>query len=511
MKTPDENEDGLLEHSHGSATSNPFAPDAREVVPTLVLVDDAAREAHHGVIREEVAPSRKIGREEEAKLALEYTRISRACGWLLTAAFLLTIFSVPVLQSVLEVKNGQASATGVLPRALGEATRELPSWEQIRAVRSWQNARDLVPDAGQFKVHEEALEDESFLAQWLLPRASGVLLRAGVGNEQVYLGERDASGKRWLFHRPGVDYITGKGFLDPSLLRVRERAGDESVAALQPDPVRAIIDFKQQLLARGIDLIVMPTPLKPMLEPEKLWSRFDENTGLLQNPSYSQFLQSLSKEGVHVFDPTEILRARKTKTGESQFLQTDTHWRPDAMQNVARELAHEVLHRVQLSSAATAYSTRRKTVANLGDTAAMLSVANKQKLFPPQAVQIEQIVDARGALWQSDARAEVLLLGDSFCNIYTQGLMGWGEGAGFAPQLARSLQRPVDTIVINAGGSHTSRQRLAGEMSRNPNRLAGKKIVIWQFAMRDLLFGDWKIFHLPTSNVPSEEKGKINE
>jgi alginate O-acetyltransferase complex protein AlgJ len=37
---------------------------------------------------------------------------------------------------------------------------------------------------------------------------------------------------------------------------------------------------------------------------------------------------------------------------------------------------------------------------------------------------------------------------------------------------------------------------LAGELARGRDRLAGKKVVIWQFAERELAFGDWKLVSL---------------
>jgi alginate O-acetyltransferase complex protein AlgJ len=91
----------------------------------------------------------------------------------------------------------------------------------------------------------------------------------------------------------------------------------------------------------------------------------------------------------------------------------------------------------------------------------------------------------------------VLLLGDSFSNIYSQSGMGWGEGAGLAEQLSLALNCPLDRIVINAGGSYTTRQRLRAELLGGKNRLAGKRVVVYQFAVRDLLAGDWKLLDLP--------------
>ena len=461
-------------------------------------------------MRQSASAPHRVGREEEAKIALENTEISRATGWFLTLAFLFTICSIPILQCAFEVrdnlaaraeetKTGQKPTTGVLPHAF-DGLQELPSWQQVSSVRSWQDARKLIPKAENLKSHEETLEDESFISKWLLPRAQRLLVRIGVGNEQVYLGRRDANGKPWLFYRPDVDYLSSKGFLDPGLQRVRARAGDASSAAVQPNPVRAIVDFKNQLEARNIQLIVMPMPVKPSIQPEKLSAIYNASTPDLQNPSYSQFLQSLKENKVLVFDPAPSLKYRKHQTGRSQFLETDTHWTPDAMRSVAGELS-AFLKRDILTEGQTEYSAREKTIENLGDTAGMLSLTDNQKFFGKQTVQITQVFDVQNQLWKSDKNAQILLLGDSFCNIYSLAGMGWGSGAGFGAQLSALMKQPVDAVVINAGGSHTSRQRLVGEMRRDRNRLKNTKVVVWEFSVRDLLIGDWKILKLPPQNT----------
>ncbi|HEO70645.1 MAG TPA: hypothetical protein ENN80_05230, partial [Candidatus Hydrogenedentes bacterium] len=105
---------------------------------------------------------------------------------------------------------------------------------------------------------------------------------------------------------------------------------------------------------------------------------------------------------------------------------------------------------------------------------------------------IQQVLDAGGNLWAPRNKADILVLGDSFANIYSLGAMGWGEGAGLAAQLSAALDRPIDAIVVNDSGAHATRQQLARELAGGRNRLADKKLVIWEFAMRELAVGDWK-------------------
>ena len=70
--------------------------------------------------------------------------------------------------------------------------------------------------------------------------------------------------------------------------------------------------------------------------------------------------------------------------------------------------------------------------------------------------------------------------------------MGWGVSAGLGPHLALALGRGVDVIAQNDSGAFATRQVLARELDAGSDRLAGKRVVIWEFASRELAVGDWK-------------------
>src|SRR5947207_7131169 len=82
----------------------------------------------------------------------------------------------------------------------------------------------------------------------------------GAGNEQVYLGHDP-----WLFYRADVDHVIGPPFLEPTRLKHRLQT-----SRVQPDPIKAIVDFRNQLAARGIDLVVLPVYVKPSAEGDML-------------------------------------------------------------------------------------------------------------------------------------------------------------------------------------------------------------------------------------------------
>ena len=123
----------------------------------------------------------------------------------------------------------------------------------------------------------------------------------------------------------------------------------------------------------------------------------------------------------------------------------------------------------------------------------MLDLPADQRIFPREKVSLRKIAERGGREpWKPLKTADVLVLGDSFSNIYSLGAMGWGEGAGFIEHLSLAMQRPLDRITRNDNGSFATREFLAGEMARGRDRLAGKRLVIYQFAIRELAVGNWK-------------------
>jgi alginate O-acetyltransferase complex protein AlgJ len=127
-------------------------------------------------------------------------------------------------------------------------------------------------------------------------------------------------------------------------------------------------------------------------------------------------------------------------------------------------------------------------VRNVGDIARMFGLPDRAPLFPPESVWLRRVLQRDGSPWRSSRDADVLLLGDSFSNIYSLESMGWGTSAGFAEQLSYTLQRPVDRLTQNDEGAFATRALL----QQDPGRLNGKRLVIYQFTARELAFGDWK-------------------
>jgi alginate O-acetyltransferase complex protein AlgJ len=325
----------------------------------------------------------------------------------------------------------------------------------------------------------------------LRPPTQYLLAGLGAGNEQAYIGLQ-----RWLFYRQGFDYLTGPGFLEPTQLARRGAPGDLG-DTLQPDPRKAILQLKADLDERGIQLVVMPTPVKPTIHPEHFARRFEGREEPLRPASFATLIQELEDRGVLVFDAAPALAEAKRRTGTSQYLMTDTHWRPEALELVAARLNDFVTLHVDMPATPHAgYVSKQLAVTNLGDVARMLDLPDEQLRYPTESVQLRQIQTSGHELWQPSRAADVLLLGDSFSNIYSLAEMNWGESAGLAEQLSFLMQRPIDRIVQNADGAFATRELLRRELASGRDRLAGKRLVVFQFAERELAVGDWKLVDL---------------
>lgn len=410
-------------------------------------------------------------RREMAQTELGTTQIKRNVSIVGLVIFSVMLLSVPICQLISDIQRGE-------PPHVFRAVSLLP-----------------VPNLTEIKHYEDTLEEESVLTDWLLPSVQTILTRMfRTGNEQAYLG-RDG----WLFYRADIDSL------------IISANSQKTVNAA----LAALIDFNRQLAARGIRLIVMPTPVKPTIHPEKFSARYRNNNVPVHNPAYAAFIEALASEGVLVYDPTPLLF--ETAHREAQYLKTDTHWKPAAMERVAQHLTAFITEQVELSdNQSFTYVKTAENTSNIGDIAKMLKLPENQTVFPSESVTRQVVQTPSGEPWQPMQESEILFLGDSFSNIYSLAGMGWGDSAGFVEHLSAELAQPIDKIVINAGGADATRQALIHELNRGNDRLAGKRVLIYQFATRELFSGDWKPLSLPqiqateqTQTAPTDQGADI--
>jgi hypothetical protein len=411
--------------------------------------------------------------DELLRRGIIHTDVSRPVAIAVSVSFLLFIFIIPISQAVLEKLRGEETM-------LLDVFKRFPTKENL-------------------KQFEDDLDKASYVKEAVQPRVQALLTGLGrVGNSKAVLG-RDG----WLYYKPGITFLGGPGFLQPNIIEMRVKSSlDEGLPAVHADPRPAILAFHQALARRGIKLILFPVPDKAMLQPLQLHARGDSArpTEVPRNPDWPAFVSEMRAQGIAVFDPSPAL----LNPGEPpRYLVQDTHWSPAWMQSVAELLARFVNDTAALPPPVGQTSVPgRKAVAQdverVGDIVDMLKLPEGQTLFAPQKVTVRQVQGANGAAWEPSPKADVLLLGDSFTNVFSMETMGWGAAAGLAPHLSLALGRDIDVIAQNDSGAFATRLELARELASNAagaassDRLAGKMVVIWEFASRELAVGDWK-------------------
>lgn len=291
-----------------------------------------------------------------------------------------------------------------------------------------------------------------------------------------------------LYYLPDIEHVVGRSFLreagknDHVVLRRRE----EKLRARNPLP--SILDFDRQLRAREIQLVLLPTPSKAMFAaPGKK---------AIDNAGFEEFLEAMQKNEVPVFDLRPHF-ADYQERGHDLFLKTDSHWTPEAMR-LSAILLTAFLEREDLrpDGQDELLHGATKTITNSGDLAILLKggpSARWQETIAVHPLRRSGERRSEGSRWRPDPDSPLLLLGDSFTNVFSLAEMGWGEDAGLAEALSQCLGVSVDRLARNADGAFASRQAL----QQNADRLEGKTVVVWQFAARELSFGDWKALPLP--------------
>lgn len=371
---------------------------------------------------------------------------ARAGRIVFIASFLLLIFAVPLVQTAWELRRGE-------PVQALEVFSAPPTTEGLTAF-------------------ERALEDRSVVARAVRERwhwLSFVTLRAG--NQKAVVA-RDGS----IFFRPSLDFALAPGFMDDP--------------QAQGHPLPAILAFRDSLRRQGVELVLLIAPGKESIYPEWLSRRYPLSAGPPANRDMNAFLAELERAGVPALYPAEALWQGKARG--QMYLRQDTHWTPEGMALVADQVAAVLGAKLRGPGGLT---TRAVPVSRHGDLYDMLGLpAYLPAPLPPERVVTQQVLGADGQPVEPDESSPVVLLGDSFTNIYSAPAMGWGDHAGLGEHLALRLGRPIDVIALNDGGVNTAR----GTLARRPDALAGKRVVVWQFAARDLVVsnGDWQTIEI---------------
>lgn len=371
--------------------------------------------------------------------------------------FVLIIFSISITQGIIEIRRSET------PHIVTLFTNQ-PSEANLRSF-------------------EDKLIEVSFIENYIRPPMLYLYYQLG------YAGSKAVKGlNSWLFYRPALDYVTGPYYDDSRIIATvnAEPKQDWNV-------VEAVVDLRDQLAKKNIDLIILPVPSKIEIFPDKATTRHleQDNSAYTHTARFISELQRHQVEVINLFPYFMNDRYENDKTAKEElFLAHDTHWSGRGIELVAKIIADRIKQckwyteskdRIQ-------YLLKDTLVQRYGDLVTMMNIFNYEELFGLEPVHCTQVISRNmNELYNDSKNSPILYLGDSFSRIYQT---DEPTSAGLISRLAYELQMPLTTIVNDGGASTLVRQQLA----RKSKLLDDKKLVIWEFVDRDLRFGmkGWK-------------------
>jgi len=387
----------------------------------------------------------------------EQVRVGRGAAWLAIVCFLAVCIVPPFWRNV-SAAGDEKECT-----AFTHLFRKSPATDITQHLRS---AEKKIEDAPFAKAPRRIIQ------YW---QTSAL----GKGNRKTVIGKEG-----WLFFRPAVQALAGAGSLGGGGLGV---ASDPSLKKRRP-PLPVIQKFATELEERGIRLLLVPVPVKPMIYPEHLTGAMV--TGPVSHPDAPAFYKAIEETGAKVLDLGDRFWSLKDET--QVFLKQDTHWTPEAMEVAAGAVAKHLR-----SSGLAGGDTGRYTLEEIvreseGDLVEKLDLPEETPVFQDEKTVLHRVVDqATGGRPAPDRTSPVVLLGDSFVNVFDDPNIGFGRrgekkiGGGFAQHLSARLGFPLDVIAKNGQAATEVREELA---RRYDDEVRAKKTVIWLIASRDLFY-----------------------
>jgi hypothetical protein len=308
---------------------------------------------------------------------------------------------------------------------------------------------------------------------------------AALAQEAEAKGAMTVSGRdSWLFLASELRHLGVGPFWGESAAKVSRAMKPD-----QADPLPAIVDFRDQLTAMGIELLVVPVPPKAVIYPDGLLDKVPAGHAVRLDATLQTFYDQLRSKGIRVLDLTPVFLKNRSRPEGALYCRQDSHWSGEGCVLAAAEIGGKI-------SAAfndyprQAFTGQWETVEISGD----LWQALGDPKLPREPVRIRRV--SRAGQCEAVApsqKSPVILLGDSHGLVFHGGGDMLAEGAGLPDQLALELGFPVDLAAVRGSGATPSRINLLRRAQKDPNYWAGKKWVIWCFSAREFTESDgWR-------------------
>lgn len=433
---------------------------------------------------------------EEWEAHPEDVRVGRAWAWVFSVLFVAIIVLPPAFRNLHNTICPRNSGAGEKWAPVVEFFHH-PNPKSVAALAEKKRGNPgITRENPNLRDHLRAFESEleaapyaKTIRRWMQQKLTAWF---GEGNVKTVVG-----GNGRLYLEAAIDGLVGYGPL---------KAEPDSVMK-DPDrpvwtpPLPVIEKFAAQLKERGIELMLVPVPVKPMIYPEDIGKgKWD---GPVRHRDQEKLYTKLREAGVEVVDYADLFWSLK-KDGPV-YLKQDTHWTQSAMQRAAVEVAAKIKSKLWFADVKGELAVSDETLQrnHIGDLVGMLDLARPGELFELESQTLEIVNDrSSGGRVGNDQQSPIVLLGDSFVNIYDAPRIGFGDpnwealdgndsqppiGAGFAQHLAAQLGTALNTYTADGGGATGVRKEFADQPD---DKVRAKKLVVWVIASRDLLLSE---------------------
>jgi hypothetical protein len=285
----------------------------------------------------------------------------------------------------------------------------------------------------------------------------------------------------WLFVKSELDYLAAGSFVGEAAPSANPEAPPEYA-----DPVPAIIELKEQLEERGIELYFVPIPVRPAIYPEGVLGA-ERFAGREAVPNLDRHLREvlsvLRERGVQVIDLTPRFRKRREHPKHGPvFVPSSTHWTPYGVSLASRALAREIAA-LPWYEAVPKQEFRQRWIEKMysGGTYKGLQSATGESREPDPISRRRIVLKTPSGNRRLELRhpdSPVIVIGDS-------NTVWWKSSQSALPhQLAFDLGFAVDVLSTKGGGANETRLNLVRHARAEPNYLDDKRVVIWCFSAR---------------------------
>lgn len=294
----------------------------------------------------------------------------------------------------------------------------------------------------------------------------------------------------WLFFVPELRHLSVGQFWGERATAVTQARNADAA-----DPLPAILDFKHQLDALGVELLLVPVPLKSVIYPDRLRDDLEIPIPAPRlDSAHQEFYAVLRENGVDVLDLTEPFLEDRFYSDDPLYCRSDTHWSGVGCVHAGNLIGQAIRSRPWYANLeASTYAAGWETVGITGDLAADDSSSPAR-----EELRLRRVVrrDPAGPAVEvaPDPTSPVVLLGDSHNLVFHAGDDMHTTGAGLADQLAYELGIAVDLVAVRGAGSTAARVNLLRRAQRNSEYWSGKRLVVWCFSAREFTESDgWSL------------------